>query len=891
MQKRLLFLLFFLNLLSVATKVFSQTYVQDPTFTPIRTEAGSGFAKTFAVQSDKKIIVIGTFDEVNSKVTRQLARLLPDGSIDTTFKVTHLSFGTFESIAIQADGKILVVGRFTLPFENTSRGLARFNTDGTLDDTFNKKVGANGLYIQYVTLQGTDKILITGSFNSFNGKPFSKIAKLNMDGSVDDTFTPITSISGSISKAMVQADNKILIIGDFTSINNLPKKYIARLDKDGSLDENFTPATRTNLLPRYIALQSDQKVIVVGNLQSTFTSDPQKQAIERLNIDGTIDYSFTVNELGHYDFMEGLTIQPDGKIVVGAFYDYFKNLYDEGQLVRINTDGTIDKIFNTSTGVKPFITRTIAFTDNQLLVTGAYTQITSSLFRFNINGSTDDNFKFQSTQYLAIKKIVPLPNDQFLIESNFTSWKLNGFTAKSCAKITANGSIDSSFNPPAGELSAFSLSDGKIIVLQNSQQVLRLFNDGTIDSTFKAQKSNLTITHIVPQKDGKILVCQRKTNMYGFATSSIIRLHTDGSIDNTFTLENFSKFVRDILIQEDGKIILCGIDERKSPLVTGIYRLDNSGMIEDSLVTSVSTVDYNYTLALQGDGKILVGGSFQKFAGSPYDLIVRLTTDLSIDNTFKAGSTLKFNGDIHKILTQKDDKILVFGAFTGIDAIAHPGYVKLHSDGSIDTEFNLDVDKSERASYLYSTSNNKLVVAFQGKIIRYTLPQEQTITFAEISDKETSASSFRLIATASSKLPVTFSVVSGPATINKDTLTLTGEAGIVIIKASQAGNKYYKEAIPVERSFTVHNVLASEDPLSKQIIVYPNPAHHQFFIQMPVDLPVSNVTLLNYQGKQINANILFSTTGYMVETAVPAGLYILRITSKGKMINKKVIMQ
>ena len=144
------------------------------------------------------------------------------------------------SIILQANNKILISGNFT-KYNNVSRNhIARLNPDGSLDSTFNPDRGANFL-IWITTLQPDSKILIGGNFTQYNGTPRNRLARLNSDGSLDTTFNPGTRTNSLLWAITLQPDGKILIGGGFYQYNDTPRDRIARLNPDGSLCPTFKP--------------------------------------------------------------------------------------------------------------------------------------------------------------------------------------------------------------------------------------------------------------------------------------------------------------------------------------------------------------------------------------------------------------------------------------------------------------------------------------------------------------------------------------------------------------------------------------------------------------------------------------------------------------------------
>ena len=142
------------------------------------------------------------------------------------------------SIALQGDGKVLIGGWFTT-YNGVSRNyIARLNADGSLDSSFNVGSGANG-FVQSIASQGDGKVLIGGSFTTYNGVSRNYIARLNADGSLDSSFNVGSGANSAIRSIVLQGDGKVLIGGWFTTYNENARAFITRLTAVGQLEYNI----------------------------------------------------------------------------------------------------------------------------------------------------------------------------------------------------------------------------------------------------------------------------------------------------------------------------------------------------------------------------------------------------------------------------------------------------------------------------------------------------------------------------------------------------------------------------------------------------------------------------------------------------------------------------
>lgn len=304
----------------------------DAVFNP---NAGSG-PSALAVQADGKIIIGGGFTMVGGVTRNRIARLNADGTLDAGFN-PNASGGSIGCVAVQPDGKIVIAGSFTTMGGVARNRMARLNVDGTLDSGFDPDVN-NGIYAMAVQADG--KIIIGGDLTLVGGLPRNRLARLNTDGSVDAGFNP--DVSSYVLSLCVQADGKILLGGFFSSVGGVTRIRLARLNSDGSLDSAFTANASTGLISevRCIAEQGDGRIVVGG----TFTSmaGVTRNRIARLNADGTLDSGFDPNAGSTVDT---LAVQVDGKILIGGAFSTVGGV-TRNRIARLNADGTLDTAFN-----------------------------------------------------------------------------------------------------------------------------------------------------------------------------------------------------------------------------------------------------------------------------------------------------------------------------------------------------------------------------------------------------------------------------------------------------------------------------------------------------------------------------------------------------------------
>jgi len=396
-----------------------------------------GFGYTTLVQPDNKILVGGYFTMANEKTIRHLARFNADGTVDNTFNQTYLPLnnGTIFALALQADGKIVAVG-------NGFGGGARFNPDGSFD-----RLITPGQVAYDVKIQTDGKILMSGT---------GFVKRFNADGTADATFNNAT-VPAKVYKMAVQADGKILIVGNFTQINGTNRSRIARLNADGTLDASFNPPGGPNGDVYDIVLQADGKIVIGGDFTGV-NFDTSKKYIARLNSDGSLDTGFTSPALNAK--IRTIRIEPTGKILVAGLSDVSGVNNPPGKLARLNSDGTLDSTFNNM----PFIDRVVNSidlqTDNKIIIAGYFSRVNGisniGVARLLNNAASLKMFDFDGDSKTDLSIFRPTAGEWWYLRSSDGQNRAFQFGSSSGkltpADFTGDGKTDVAFfRPVTGE--------------------------------------------------------------------------------------------------------------------------------------------------------------------------------------------------------------------------------------------------------------------------------------------------------------------------------------------------------------------------------------------------------------------------------------------------------
>jgi uncharacterized delta-60 repeat protein len=346
----------------------------------------NGTVNSIEIQSDKKILIGGDFTLVNGISTSMICRINPDLSLDMEF-LTNIGSGFNDrimDIRTQPDGKILVCGNFNT-FNGLDRGkIVRLNINGTEDTDFYANLGTGfNDCINTIELDANSKILLGGDFTSLNGFDRSYIVKLRQSGKEDRTYSfGMGPFNSGIKVIRKQNDGKTLIGGSFTSYNSNNRNYLIRVDYYGAEDVTFYNNLGDSFNDVVSDIQIDNNNIFIGGEFNTFNSNTRKYFI-KLNIDGIEDTTFYSNLVeGFNSGVKSIKIQPNGKIIAaGSFTDFNGNSCN--RIVRLGVDGSFDTRFQE---VLPNINNNINITntiDGYIYIGGEFSGGFISLYNYS----------------------------------------------------------------------------------------------------------------------------------------------------------------------------------------------------------------------------------------------------------------------------------------------------------------------------------------------------------------------------------------------------------------------------------------------------------------------------------------------------------------------------
>ncbi len=611
----------------------------------------NGFVPSIAVQADGKILAGGDFTSIGGQPRNRIARL--DATTGLADSFDPYSNGIVYSIVVQADGNILVGGAFTNMGGRARNRIARLDAATGAADSFNP----NANYDVYsIAVQPDGKILAGGGFNGANsigGQTRNRMARLDATTGLADSFDP--DANNFIYSIVVQPNGKIVASGGFTGIGGQTRKYIARLDPATGLADSFNP--NASEVVNSIAVQSDGRILAVGFFK--VIGGRTRNYIARLDpATGLADSFDPYADSNVYS----IAVQPDGKIVTGGLFTTLASngeaAVSRNRIARLETDGRLDQTLNLNLS----------------------------------NGNVTGN---------SILATAVQPDGKILIGGHFNS--VLGVARNNIARLNTDGTLDMAFNPNANDSVASIVvqADGKILVGgdftsiggQTRNHIAKLDGTTALADSFDPN-ANGGVSSIAVQADGKILVggsFNGANSIGGQTRNYIARLDAATGLADSFD-PNANSFVYSIVVQTDGKILVGGnFNFIGGQMRYGMARLDGTSALADSF--DPNTTGAVYSIAVQVDGRILVGGDFTFIGGQSRSRIARLDTTTALADSFDPNASGGVPMQpIYSIVLQADGRILVGGFFEFIGGQHRAHIARLDPSTGLADSFNPDAD-------------------------------------------------------------------------------------------------------------------------------------------------------------------------------------------------------
>jgi uncharacterized delta-60 repeat protein len=706
----------------------------DPSFTsPVRLYAPGTVYSMAAQQTDGKRVVAGSFSRVNNTDGGTLVRLDAAGRLDAAFaQNVGVARNTFRVKALPS-GQYLVSGFFNDAVTAggiTRTALLRLNANGTADATFNAGSGAgsasSGVQINTFVGQPDGKVLVGGTFLSFSGQNTGGLVRLTTTGALDVTFNANlgTGFTGTVNTVAVQPNGKIVVGGTFTAFNGQPVSSLLRLNADGTRDVTFTSSLYPNSYVGALLVQPDGKILATGNLGFGSVN----ASIVRLTATGSADTGFltptyAISYAGSY-FDTNVQLQPDGKILFsGAF------MGSAAYVIRLNPNGSADNSYHLPNGPSEYPYAIGLQNDGSLWVGGNFSSFNgreAALGRLLSTGETDATFLPRMQAPGRVATVVRQGDGQLIIGGDFTEY--NGVALHHVARLSATGIPDAAFAAAtdviAGQVTALVLQpDGKLLVGATSG-LRRLLATGSTDGSYDPFAATTNINALAVQPDGKVVAHGYFNNVPGSnSTQYLVRLTTGGGYDSSFSPGTTNalgaiSYLTALAVQPDGKVLVGGsFLPPTGSSVLHLVRYESTGAVDASFSTSTTfefpanpagAIARFNALAVQPDGKVLVGGYFATAGGTARTNLARLTDAGQLDASFTPPSTL--TGAVTTLALQPNGRVLVGSGYGNDGSATTTPLLRLLDTGASDPSFGATAAPNNTITALLAQPNEAIVV-------------------------------------------------------------------------------------------------------------------------------------------------------------------------------------
>jgi uncharacterized delta-60 repeat protein len=675
------------------------------------------------------------------------------GTVDQTFNPLPGPTANVRAMAVCPNGKIIIAGELNISDPFLRGGIAKLNTNGTLDADFDVGAGANS-HIWAVAAQTNGQVLIAGDFTSFNGTNRGRIARLHSDGSVDPSFDPGVGADATIWSFALQNDGRIVIAGDFLTVHGMSRVHIARLNVDGSLDTTFDPGPGADAIVRVVALQSDGRAIIAGGFNSV--GGMIRPRIARLNENGSIDTSFGVSG-GASDWIVSLAVQPDDRLIIGGFFTSFAGI-PRTRVARLTPNGDLDLAFDAGAGPNEAVTALAIQNDGKIVLGGGFITVDGRQLRrfarLHATGRVDTLFEANPGADSWVETVAIQPDGRILIGGSFTS--VNEFGRQRVARLlggdpppfapvivtapTAQPVIEGSdvtlqvvaraFPEPSyqWQVNGMNLlgSTRETLVLRNvrlshagtytvivsneigvveSSAMLSITpaptHPGAADIDFYTGLGSSNVVNAIALHGNRIVTGGGYWLPGGPLFGRVMRLESGGAPDPTFAQAPFAAgSVDTVAVETDGDIITGG------SALTGIRRLLSNGTIDSTFDTSSNPADLLHALILQGDGRIVAAGETSRYA-----ILRRFQANGPVDLTF---TLLQSDpGAIYSLARQTDGRWLIGGQFDTVTGVSRHGIARIGINGGLDATFDPGSGANSRVMAILQQPDARILLAGQ----------------------------------------------------------------------------------------------------------------------------------------------------------------------------------
>ena len=678
-------------------------------------------------QSDGSMIYGGAFQSVTTNREIRLVRLNSDGTKDNSFNVSSGFNGQILAMIELADGSIVVGGDFTSYRARPAYRIAKIDSSGNLDTSFNPATGSNGFNnaVRALVLNGST-IYAGGDFTTYRGTAAKYVAKIDVSGALDTTFNPTTGNNGSDNRVRALAwDGSALYIGgDFTHYRTVAANRLAKLDSSGNMDTGFS-GTGTNGLVRAIVTDNAGSIWFGGDF-TTFQGSPANR-IGKVSSGGVLDTTFSPSSGSNgitsgSTYVYGLALNGSNLFAAGTFTKYRGT--NANRIAKISaTTGVLDTTYNPTSGNNGAnnVVNSVVSSGSTVYFGGTFTTYKAAqavrIGKTNLSGAMDTTFDNASGPAgfgNAVNAVLISSSGQLYVGGVFSSYRGNYIT-QNIAKINSDDSVDTTFSPQSGAngmnntVRALAY-DGTYLYAggdfttcwgTNCDRIASFDSNHVLNPNFGFATTtfgpNNVVRALVLYGPGCIAIGGDFTTWgTGVPVGRYVKLNTsNGDFASDFSVgpgTGANNSVRAIAVAADGSNVFLGglFTTFAGAPANRIAKLAPYDILDTTFNPSSGangTNSYVYSLAIDGT-YVYLGGAFTNYRGGIANRIAKVSYNGVLDTTLSNPSGSNgFNSSVNT-LSVDSTNIYAGGAFTTYRGKPAVNITKLSKAGVMDTTFS-----------------------------------------------------------------------------------------------------------------------------------------------------------------------------------------------------------
>lgn len=554
-----------------------------------------------------QVYLAGGFTNVDGEARLGVARLQPNGDLDNSFVPSGFIFSLFvRGVVVQGDGKVVIAGRFRRTGDPKDYCLLRLNADGSIDPSFSLvTINSIGMSrVRFLRADDSGRLLAIGN----------TLARFNPDGSPDDSFNRFlfgdNFFGGTVACTWFELlrNGKVVI-----PISTVLQLATNRMDlpfvvgPDGTLDPTFLPPLfQTESYPTGLRVQEDNKLLVWGRFDRMGTN--VAKGLARLNVDGSLDSGFTFNAFSNVTAVGPAVIQTNNGLFAVVSLGNSPDVDITNTLVHVLPGGTLDTNFVSAVDLSFLVDPQLFLQGNQPIVSWNTEQHVIygyfTVARFQMDGSFDPSFTGITNALGVVQRdgagnIVQVTKGGMQILTGLAVDKMLAVITTNAVdfrvvRLNADGTLDSEFNGPmiAGLPPVSSIG-------------LALVYDPLLGLTYQVpsvHSARSPVSTAQQLEDGSVLIGGSFRQIGGYNIAGLARLTTTGLVDLSFPVGNGPTLsqhpervarIDSIHVDTSGKIWITGnFDRFNGNAARGVVRLNNDGTVDTMMVSQARFYEY-----------------------------------------------------------------------------------------------------------------------------------------------------------------------------------------------------------------------------------------------------------------------------------------------------------